>query len=97
MAEAPMQSPAPSPEQGAPQGGFMGLVSNVFKQLGMIQDVLAKANVNPEVAQQFAALQDQFQSAVESLQGGGQPAPQQAKNPEGSTSPEAGAAEVVPM
>jgi hypothetical protein len=97
MAQEPAQQPSGQPQQPA-QGGFMGLVSNVYQQLGMIQDVLSKANAGPELAQRFASIQDQFQAAVEALQGGGDEGQEMApKNPEGATSPEAGAAEVMPM
>jgi len=100
MANMPAQSPAQGQPQQAPQGqqgGFMGLVSNVYQQLGMIQDVLGKANANPAIAQKFAAIQDQFQAAIEQLQSGGEEEKMEPKNPEGAASPEAGAAEVMPM
>ena len=100
MANMPAQSPSGQPPQQPSQpaqGGFMGLISNVYQQLGTIQDVLAKANANPAVAQKFAMLQDQLQAAVEALQGGEQEDKMSPKNPEGATSPEAGAAEVMPM
>lgn len=98
MAMPPQQPGQPAqPPQGGQGGGFGALVSNVFQQLGTIQDVLAKAKVNPEVAQRFAAIQDQFQQAIAALQGGDEGQEMEPKKPEGAASPEAGAADVMPM
>ncbi len=84
------------PEQ-QPQS-FGQLVSSIDNNMAMLLDVLAKAGVNPEVAQGFASLQDQFRGAIEKLQGGGDEGQEMApKNPEGAASPEAGGAEVMPM
>jgi hypothetical protein len=89
------------PDQAAPQqqqgGSFVDLISNIFSQLGTLQDVLGRAKVPPQVAQKFAAIQSQFQSAVESLQGGGDEGQEMAPKQQGPASPEAGAADVIPM
>ena len=90
------------PEQAAPQqqqgGSFVDLISNIFSQLGTLQDVLGRAKVPPQVAQKFAAIQSQFQSAVESLQGGEEDEGQEmSPKQQGPASPEAGAADVIPM
>lgn len=76
---------------------FGQLVSNIDNNMAMLLDVLGKAGVNPEVAQSFAGLQDQFRAAIERLQGGGEPEEMSPKKPEGAASPEAGAAEVMPV
>lgn len=75
---------------------FGQLVSNIDNNMAMLLDVLGKAGVNPEVAQSFAGLQDQFRAAIERLQGG-EPEEMSPKKPEGAASPEAGAAEVMPV
>jgi len=85
----PPQQPGQAPQQG---GGFGQLVSQIFEQLGVLQQVVAKAK--PDAAEQFAALQQQFQQAVSSLQGEAQESPKQA---EGTASPEAGASDAMPM
>lgn len=74
---------------------FSDLVSQIFAGLGTLSEVVAKAK--PEAAEQFAALQSQFQAAIESLQGGDEGQEMAPKNPEGATSHEAGAADVQPM
>lgn len=89
------------PEQqqqgGAAPQSFADLVSNIFNQLGMLQDVLGRAKVPPQVAERFGAVQSAFQQAVESLQGGEDEGQEMAPKQEGPSSPEAGAADVMPM
>jgi hypothetical protein len=89
---------AMAPQQQQPQGAggsFGQLVSQISSQLGMLQQVVAKAR--PDQAEQFAQIQDMFQQSIESLQGkedeGQEMAPKKA---EGTASPEAGAADVMP-
>ena len=84
------------PPQQAPQqgGGFGQLVSQIFEQLGILQQVVAKAK--PDAAEQFAAIQQQFQAAISSLQGGDE-GQEMSPKPEGAASPEAGASDAMPM
>ncbi len=91
MAMPPQQSGQP-PQQG---GGFGQLVSQIFEQLGVLQQIVAKAK--PEAGEQFAALQQQFQSAISSLQGEDEGQEMSPKQPEGTASPEAGASDAMPM
>ena len=83
--------------QGPQQGpsSFGQLVNQISSQLGMLQQVIAKAR--PEQAEQFAQIQDMFQQSIEALQGkedeGQEMSP---KQPNETASQEAGAADVMP-
>jgi len=86
--------PPQAPQAPQQSGGFGQLVSQIFDGLGTLQEVISKAK--PEAVERFAALQQQFQQAIESLQGedDGQ---EMSPKPEGAASPEAGASDAMPM
>jgi hypothetical protein len=86
----PPQAPQ-APQQG---GGFGQLVSQIFDGLGTLQEVISKAK--PEAVERFAALQQQFQQAIESLNGEDE-GQEMSPKPEGAASPEAGASDAMPM
>jgi hypothetical protein len=90
---------AMAPQQQQPQGAggsFGQLVNQISSQLGMLQQVVAKAR--PEQAEQFAQIQEMFQQSIEALQGNKEDEGEEMspKKPNETASPEAGAADVMP-
>lgn len=88
---APAPAEAASPEEAA--GQFGELVTNLADGLSLISQLAAQ--VDPESAQGFDQLNQQFQSLVDSMSqkmGGGAPAPAG----QGMASPEQGASGAVP-
>lgn len=98
MPQPMQQQAAPAPQQGGSSGApasFGELVSQIYNNLGMLQQVIGKAR--PELAKDFAAVQEMFAQKISALQGEGKEVNENIKKPEGAASPEAGSADVMPM
>lgn len=57
------------PEGGQQQGGFSDIVSQVFQGLGMVSDVIEKANAPAPIRAAAAKIQDDFQKLIQMLSG----------------------------
>jgi hypothetical protein len=59
----------PAEGQGAQKGGFSDIVSQVFQGLGLVSDVIDKANAPAPVRAAAAKIQDDFQKLIQMLSG----------------------------